>query len=30
MEHCLLCGNPDPVPGRYLTHFIKDMIQVEI
>jgi hypothetical protein len=28
MEYCLLCGNPDPAPGCYLTKSIRDTIQV--
>ena len=28
MDHCILCGNPDPDTGCYLTQPIKDMMQV--
>ena len=27
MQHCLLCGNPDPAPGSYLTHTIMDLVR---
>ena len=27
MQHCLLCGNPDPTQGSYLTHTIMDLVK---